>query len=163
MVAAEEEKGLGIPLFGVGGWVGGWMEEDKGLEWVGKGDGRRGWNEVLLWVGGWMGGRDVLDFVAHEEAHGLDALLGPVHIVAWERGGWVGGWVEEVGGWVDGRLDAWPGPHSRLGERWVGGWVGGRGGWVGGWETRDARTEEDVVAVRGELAHLEEPEEVVVL
>jgi len=35
------------------------------------------------------GGRegDVLDLVAHEEAHGFDALLRSIHIVAWrERG-----------------------------------------------------------------------------
>ena len=50
-------------------------------------------------------GLRVLDLVAHEEAHRLDALLGAVHVVA----------------------------------------------------------QEDVVAVRGEVAHLEEPQQVVVL
>ena len=39
--------------------------------------------------GGREGGRegDVLDFVAHEEAHGLDALPRPVHVVAWREEG----------------------------------------------------------------------------
>ena len=95
----------------MGGWVGGWMEEEKQAILI----------ELFLmdaarvggWVGGWVGWGLPLPLVGGPSGcrAGKDGLLGLLL--------WVGGWV--------GGLDDWIGRWMIYISGWVGGWVGRTG------------------------------------
>ena len=100
----------------VGGWVGGWVDEEKeGEDFPSFGVSRRG--QCVSWVGGWVGDVPWL-CVAVVVGKGL-LVLGAV-IVGELQDGVVqslhqGPGLAGVSGWVG----------------WVNGWVGRHGGWVG--------------------------------